>query len=314
MSSDRQQGAHGAGDGTSTKPTVSIIVPFLNPPPGFMTAAVESVLAQGFTHWELLLVNDGSGPDATAHAESLASRDPARIRCVRHPDGRNHGIPATRNVGLQHARGELIAYLDSDDVWLPHKLEDQVRLLGEHPEADMLFGRSVYWQSWAQPPAGEDHVPELGVPNLSLLDRGEFLLLMLTSQLMVPCPSSVLVRATAARKVGGFEARVSNYYEDQGFYAKMSLAGSVLACDAVWDRYRLHPQSVIGGASRRQLVRARAQYLDWLVGYVAASGTDSARLRRAIRLERAFSTFPGGPRVLRYARRLIRGAAARGPG
>jgi glycosyltransferase involved in cell wall biosynthesis len=288
-------------------PRVSVIMPFLDTPEAFLTEAVASVLGQTFTDWELLLVNDGSGSDATRVAAALAGRDPARIRCLQHPDGGNHGIPASRNVGLEQARGEFIAYLDSDDVWLPAKLQEQVTLLQAHPEVDLLFGRSLYWQSWdGQGGSDRDQLAPLGMPDRSVLEQGEFIHLMLTSRVIVPCPSNILVRATAARAVGGFAASVSNYYEDQGFYAKMSFAGRVLACDEVWDRYRLHSGSLLGGASRRQLGTARIQYLDWLLSYMDTHGIENPALRRDIRIERAFAGVPAGPRMLRYLRRLAR--------
>jgi glycosyltransferase involved in cell wall biosynthesis len=295
-------------------PRVSIIVPFLDPPEGFFREAVASVLSQTFEDWELLLVNDGSRPESTEVAAALARLDPARIHCLSHPDGRNHGIPASRNLGLDRARGELIAYLDSDDVWYPGKLADQVQLLESYPEVDMVFGRSLYWRSWAEGHGqGErDRVDDLGVPDRTVLDRGEFLLLMLTSRVSVPCPSSIMVRAETARAIGGFAADVSNYYEDQGFYAKVSLSSRALACTAVWDRYRLHPGSVIGSARRQTLRRARREYLDWLDGHLDSAAVQAAGLRRAVRLERLFTRVWAGPRLLRYARRAVRTLLPRG--
>jgi glycosyltransferase involved in cell wall biosynthesis len=285
-------------------PRVSVIVPFLDPPEAFLREAVAGVLSQTFKAWELLLVNDGSRPESAAVAAELARLDPARIHCLAHPDDRNHGIPASRNLGLSRARGEIIAYLDSDDFWFPGKLAEQVELLDRYPEVSMLFGRSMYWRSWTEGHRRHDHIPDLGVPDRTVLQRGRFVLLAVTSRLSVPCPSSIMVRAETARAIGGFAADVSNYYEDQGFYAKVSMAGNVLACTNVWDRYRLHPGSLIGSARPQTLLRARREYLDWLDRYIDGIDVEAGELRRAIRLERLFTRFPGGPRLLRYARRM----------
>jgi glycosyltransferase involved in cell wall biosynthesis len=284
-------------------PRVSVIVPFLDPPDQFLREAVAGVLAQTFDAWELFLVNDGSRPESAAVAAELERLDP-RIHCLAHPGGLNQGIPASRNLGLSQARGGIIAYLDSDDVWFPGKLAEQVELLDAYPEVNMLFGRSMYWRSWTGGQRAHDYVPDLGVPDRTILERGEFVLLAVTSRLSVPCPSSIMVRADTARAIGGFAADVSNYYEDQGFYAKISMAGNVLACTNVWDRYRLHPGSVIGSAKRQTLRRARREYLDWLDSYLDGAGVEAGELRRAIRLERLFTRLPGGPRLLRYARRM----------
>lgn len=300
-------------------PRVSVIVPFLNPPADFFEEAVASVRAQTFGDWELLLVDDGSGSAAQAMAEAFAAGDPERIRCHQHDGGVNRGIPATRNLGLAHARGDLIAYLDSDDAWYPHKLSDQVGIMDSRPEVDMVFGRSLRWHSWAGVPGGDadsDTPLPLRVPDRQVLGRGEFLRSVLEARVVV-CPSSILVRAGAARAVGGFQEDISNLYEDQAFFAKISLAGAVLPCIDVWDRYRIHASSVCSTASRRQTRAARRQFLEWLSRYLDDIGEDDGRLRSALRLELWAAWLPGGPRVLRTLRRLsarpqrrLRGAAA----
>lgn len=99
----------------------SIIMPVWNRG-GAMRTAVESVLAQSWQDWELLIVDDGSWDDTVAVAELLAGRDP-RIRLLR----QDHlGVCAARNTGIEHATGEYIAFLDSDNTWNPQFLRDMV--------------------------------------------------------------------------------------------------------------------------------------------------------------------------------------------
>lgn len=90
--------------------------------------SVDSVLAQTFEDFELLLIDDGSTDDSVAIIEAY---DDSRIRLVRHEQ--NQGIPKTRNEGLREARGEYLAILDSDDLAHPRRLEKQVRVLDENP-------------------------------------------------------------------------------------------------------------------------------------------------------------------------------------
>jgi glycosyltransferase involved in cell wall biosynthesis len=90
--------------------------------------SVDSVLAQTFEDFELLLIDDGSTDESVAIIESY---DDPRIRLVRHEE--NQGIPKTRNDGLREARGEYLAILDSDDLAHPRRLEKQVRVLDENP-------------------------------------------------------------------------------------------------------------------------------------------------------------------------------------
>src|SRR5215207_5031419 len=108
----------------STKPLVSVIVVFLNAEK-FIEEALESVLAQTYDNWELLLVDDGSTDSSTEIALRYANRYSGRVRYVEHPWHQNRGASASRNLGIRHAKGEYIAFLDADDVWLAHKLEQQ---------------------------------------------------------------------------------------------------------------------------------------------------------------------------------------------
>jgi glycosyltransferase involved in cell wall biosynthesis len=286
------------------EPFVSVIMPFLDPPAEFFTEAVARVLAQTFGDWELLLVDDGSGEATRATARRLQHRNPSRIRVFGHARGVNRGIAASRNAGLARARGELVAFLDSDDVWLPHKLEEQVRILDGMPDVQMIFGRSLYWHSWTPSAHRRDSTPPLRVPDRTRFERGEFIHRILRARAMVPCPSSILVRAEAADAVGGFAESVSNLYEDQAFYARMSLGGIVVACNEVWDRYRVHSGSVIGAATPAQALAARRGFLDWLAQSVERSDHSTAALRRTIWLERRAAALPHGPRLLRTIRKV----------
>lgn len=94
-------------------PHVSVVIPHYRGK-RFVGAAIESVLVQAETETEVIVVDDGSGDDSVTALEALAE---PRVRVVRH--AHNRGIGAARNTGLQHARAELVAFLDQDDLWLP---------------------------------------------------------------------------------------------------------------------------------------------------------------------------------------------------
>src|SRR4051812_27035882 len=110
---------------------VSVITIFLDGE-RFLAEAVDSLLAQTYADWELLLVDDGSSDGSTAIARAYAAGRPERIRYLEHEGHANLGMSASRNLGLQHARGEYVAFLDADDVYRPEKLERQVALLQAH--------------------------------------------------------------------------------------------------------------------------------------------------------------------------------------
>ena len=104
---------------------VSIIMIFLNEEQ-FIREAIESVFAQSYDTWELLLVDDGSMDLSTDIALRCADQHPGQVRYLEHADHQNRGMSASRNLGISHAKGKHIAFLDADDVWSPHKLEQQV--------------------------------------------------------------------------------------------------------------------------------------------------------------------------------------------
>src|SRR5262249_40463181 len=103
-----------------SKPLVSVIMIFLNAEP-FIEEAIDSVLQQTYADWELLLVDDGSSDASTQIARRFAAGLPGRVRYLEHDQHVNLGKSASRNLGISEARGEFIAFLDADDVWLPHK-------------------------------------------------------------------------------------------------------------------------------------------------------------------------------------------------
>jgi len=103
-------------------PLVSVVIPSYNRA-ATIGKAIESVLAQTFADFELIIVDDGSSDGAQLDSVLRRFGDP-RLRLVRHPV--NRGVSAARNTGIDGARGRFVAFLDSDDFWLPAKLEKQV--------------------------------------------------------------------------------------------------------------------------------------------------------------------------------------------
>src|SRR5437763_12027213 len=114
-----------------------------------MRESLDSVLAQTYADWELLLVDDGSTDESSAIALEYVRRLPDRVRYLEHPGRENRGISASRNLGVRHARGEFVAELDADDVWLPEKLERLVPVLESHPQIGMVYGNTLFWHSWS---------------------------------------------------------------------------------------------------------------------------------------------------------------------
>lgn len=112
---------------------VSIIIPTYNRA-DVLTASVQSVLQQTYADFELLIIDDGSSDNTDIVVESLGDE---RIRYVKMPE--NKGVAAARNEGLRQAKHDYIAFQDSDDYWMPDKLEKQMEFLTQRPEAGLLY-------------------------------------------------------------------------------------------------------------------------------------------------------------------------------
>ena len=116
------------------EPSVSIVMPTFNRME-FLRATVESVLRQTMPDWELVIADDGSNAQTLGYLESLTREQ--RIRLLRrHPSG-NAG--AARNAGIAAAQAEWLAFLDSDDLWAPTKLERQLAVLRANPECGWSY-------------------------------------------------------------------------------------------------------------------------------------------------------------------------------
>lgn len=118
---------------------VSVIIPSFNRPQ-LTLRAVQSVLAQTWSRFEVLVIDDGSHPDQIF---PIGSVNDERVRLIRHPA--NLGVSAARNTGVKAARFPLIALLDSDDHWLPDKLAGQIEAYGKHSTRGNLLIYSAYY-------------------------------------------------------------------------------------------------------------------------------------------------------------------------
>ena len=295
---------------TVRTPLVSVITIFWNEEL-FLSEAVDSVCRQTYDHWELLLVDDGSTDESTAVAQQYAASFPGKIRYLEHDGHRNCGAANSRNLAIQNARGDYIALLDADDVWLPMKLECQVSILENTPDAGMLFGPSQYWFGWTddQQDQERDFVEDCGVP-VNQLYRPPVLLRELypLGAGNAPCPSSLLLRRPVVAEVRGFEGSFAGdlqLYEDQAFLAKVYLKTGVFVSDECLTRYRVHSRSCCArvlGAGRYDSVRH--YFLNWLKDYLKQQGIREAGIQSALRRAIRPYKYPFLFKVMRTARSM----------
>jgi glycosyltransferase involved in cell wall biosynthesis len=215
-------------------PKVTIVIPAYNAEK-YINQTLETVLQQTYKDFELLVVNDGSG-DRTA--EIVAACADPRVKLISQV---NQGVSASRNTGIAHATGEFVAFLDADDLWVPHKLETHIRHLNANPKLGMSFARVEY--------LSPDGTPTGAISNLRL---SHIKLHHLYYENLACTPSNVVVRRAVLSKTGGFDGGLSGF-EDMEFSVRVSFWGWQV--EGIPERlcfYRAHPDGVSGRLDRME--------------------------------------------------------------
>ena len=282
-----------------SKPLATVVIPAYNAQ-SFVQRTLHSALNQSYTLLEVILVDDGSTDQTRKIAEALALTD-GRLRIISVPNG---GVASARNIGIAEARGELLAFLDADDLWHPTKLERQVAALTAEPahqdaSAVYAFSRKIDI---------DDRLSE----DMNAVALGGYAFTRHLFAKPVGNGSSILVRREAAQAVGGYDSSwaaqgiggcedldfelkiVSRYpiaavpqyligyrmYEGNMSSNKLPMArGAVATIDK---HIRLHPE-----VPRRAANQSRGAVLQYSLGNLAAAklwplfAADLARLFRA---------------------------------
>jgi teichuronic acid biosynthesis glycosyltransferase TuaG len=235
-------------------PLVSIILPLFNAG-NFIQETLDSVYHQTYSNWELIVIDDGStdrGPEIVQN--SLQSDSRVILLKMNPPSG---GPAAPRNCGISQAKGNFIAFLDSDDVWLPNKLEKQLKLMDQFPEIDIIGTNASI-------------IPN-GSGNSLLLFRDK----RITFSQLLHAPlsflgktyvvnSSVLMRRSAAEAIGDLDTSpqlVASEDYDYWLRALKARDASVYVCRESLVKYRVHPNNLTGLSVRGSQIYDRLQMI-----------------------------------------------------
>lgn len=211
-------------------PKVSVIMPCYNNG-AFVRQAVDSVLQQDYPNIELIVVDDGSKDNSL---EVLASYGD-RIRVIVQP---NQGPAAARNNGIRHATGDYIAFLDSDDLWLPGKLSAQLEFLQTNPDFIACFCSWSVWDGSEMPAVNQPTADQ----RLALQqDRSGWLYLPLLDDSVIHT-ISIVIKKQIVDTVGFFneEFRVG---EDHDYWLRLSRLGKIAKLKTLYALYRANLQS-----------------------------------------------------------------------
>lgn len=187
----------------------------------YLRDAIESVLAQSYQNWELVIIDDGS-TDNTAEV-ALAYKDP-RIRYVRHRD--NAGLLTRRKESLSYVRGTYAAVLDSDDLWLaPHKLKKQVDFLEAHPECTLVgtYIKKIDAQG-----------NNIGTDTYETVDKKIRNSILLRNQF---AHSSVLMRTSILKETEGYRLSLA---EDLDLFLQLGHLGTFTNIPECLTSHRIH--------------------------------------------------------------------------
>ncbi len=265
----------------SAKPFVSVVIPTYNYG-RYICDTVESALAQTYSPTEIIVVDDGSTDDTPERMAAYGNR----VRYIRQ---QNRGPSAARNTGIQAARGEFVALLDSDDLWLPDKLERQVSAAIQHPDIGL-----VATEGFAIDETGRrlDYVAERcsreGFCELTardLLEFGAF------------SPSSVLAHKDALLAGGGFDEGLKGP-EDMEMWVRIAARSRVVRLNATLTGQREHSGSLSHQVDRMFQNHQRAidqlfAAVPQLHGHAGWRRVAEARMYR----EAAWLRFSGGDRM-----------------
>jgi glycosyltransferase involved in cell wall biosynthesis len=226
-------------------PAISIVMPCFNAA-AHLPASVGSVLAQTFSGWELIAVDDGSS-DATL--DWLQAQTDERIRPIAQA---NQGVSAARNAGLAAARGHYVAFLDADDTWADNFLDRMQAALQRHPDAVLAY---CGWQNLGLPGGrGEPFVP----PDYETPDKAEALFASCRWPI-----HAALVKREAVLAANGFDPALKNA-EDYALWLQVAMPAPIVRVPEVLAFYHFHGDGQASGDHARAALQhwqAQQNYL-----------------------------------------------------
>lgn len=205
-------------------PLVSVIIPVYN---GEKTIrqTIESVLNQTFRDLELIVINDGS-QDSTL--KIVSTIQDSRLQVFSYP---NSGVSVSRNRGIAQAKGEFVSFIDADDLWTPDKLEAQVKVLQENPQAGVAYS----WTDWV------DESGQLVGRGSHLTEQGQVFAKLLLND-FIGSGSNVLICRKALDEVGDFDQSIA-HAEDWDMWLRLAAKYEFLAVPYPQVLYRISPSS-----------------------------------------------------------------------
>jgi len=225
--------------------TVDIIIPAFNAA-RFLPFSLESVVSQTFDDWRILLVDDGSTDNTAEAVAPFLDRLGSKIRYIKQE---NRGLPAARNTAIRASTAEFLALLDADDVWLPCRLSEPVKILVERPQVGLVYGLIT----------GIDQDNRPGITwggNLRDGD-GHIATQIYMRKVDLPCPT-ITFRRKCLDEVGFFDETM-RATEDRDLWLRIALRYEVGFVPKVLAYYRLSPNSM--STDPQRMLQAQLKFI-----------------------------------------------------
>lgn len=200
--------------------TISVVIPTYNSA-GYICEAIDSVLNQTCSDYEILVIDDGSTDNTGVLVQS-------RYPAIRYIRTENKGVSHARNLGISKARGELIAFLDADDRWMPEKIEKQAALFQADKTIGMVFTENYFFN--------EQGVSAFTANKRSRLMRGNIVRNIFLNSYVVT--STVMVRKSVFDRVGLFEEELA-VAEDDNMWMRIGMKHRIELLDERLVQYRM---------------------------------------------------------------------------
>lgn len=207
-------------------PLVSVIMPTFNREV-LLVEAVDSVLRQSYSHWELIIVDDGSVDNTPAIVKERYGHDP-RIKYLQQP---NQGQSVARNNGVEFSGGEFVAFLDSDNLWEEHRLREGVEVLGKNPQIGLCYADVVYID------AKGDEMHRVNMPRYSGFVFPKLIVDNFVSM------NTVMVRRSVLPSVRPFN-QANRLDEDYELWLDMSVKNQYFYIPQYLARYRIEGERI----------------------------------------------------------------------
>jgi len=227
---------------------VSIIIPSYNCE-RYVSEAIESALAQTYKNIEIIVVDDGS----TDNTESAVKPYVNRVQYIKKSNG---GPASARNIGIKHAKGEFLAFLDADDCWRPEKIEKQMSAMKRYPKVGMVACHQYVTNSEMQ------IIGEVKYPNYS--KRSIFIKQMIVRN-GAGGGSGCLIRGSSIKKVGLFDENLRGT-EDWDMWLRIVMEYDIYFVDEFLVKARLLNNSVSSPANTAKMLHNELKLLDKIFG------------------------------------------------